>query len=177
MASYDPAYANSSGYFRDPITGEDLSIDTPRVVQCELKDGKFVWPMVLRSDGEQMLKIVYKYFTDEEKELYKQYRGRGTSEPRPKKEKPVKEQVTLRSEPVQEQGQETEPEKVVKYDPESATSLESMTLIKSCNQCYGVSWICGVTYGLIGKRGEGKVYHVPRSCIPDSEWYRICTGE
>ena len=78
----DPAYGNSSGYFRDPTNGEDLSPDTPRVIQCELKDGKFVWPQVAAADGSMLLKIVYKYFTDEEKELYKQYRGRGSSSPR-----------------------------------------------------------------------------------------------
>ena len=33
MASYDPAYANSSGYFKDPGTGEDLSVDMERSVQ------------------------------------------------------------------------------------------------------------------------------------------------
>ena len=75
--SYDPEVANSSGFFKDPVTKEDLSVDTPRVVLCKLENGKFTWPCVLCSDGTQLLKIVYKYFTDEEKLLYKQYRGYG----------------------------------------------------------------------------------------------------
>lgn len=33
----DPAYGNSSGYFRDPVSGEELSVDTPRVVPCSLE--------------------------------------------------------------------------------------------------------------------------------------------
>ena len=171
MASYDPEVANSSGYFKDPITKEDLSPETPRVVQCELKDGKFIWPCVAASDGSQLLKIVYKYFTDEEKDLYKAYRGRPSSgEPKqrkPKEPKPVEkqktEEVTLRSEPA----------KVVNYDTESATSLQTLTLLAQCNEFYGISFISGIAYALVGKRGENKVYHIPRRCIPDEEFYRI----
>ena len=171
--AYDPEVANSSGYFKDPVTKEDLSPETERVIKCELKDGKFVWPCVLSSDGNQLLKIVYKYFTDEEKDLYKQYRGRPSGgEPRQHKEK-----VTLRSEePKQEKHDFDEPKQVIKHNDESATSLQTLMLLAQCNECYGVSYINGIMYGLVGKRGENKIHHVPRSCIPDEEWDRICIG-
>lgn len=91
----DPRYGNSSGYFKDPITEEDLSPDTPRVIPCSFENGKFTWPCVAQSDGGQLLKIVYKYFTNEEKELYKAYRGRSPSgtERKPREPKQAKPSV------------------------------------------------------------------------------------
>lgn len=166
----DPAYGNSSGYFRDPSNGEELSVDTPRVIQCELKDGKFIWPQVAAADGSQLLKIVYKLFTDEEKDLYKQYRGRSSSgEPRPRKEKPVKVEKS-------EEQTTDEPIQVVKYSEESAAGSDSKEIIAKCDRCLGVSQIAGITYALLSKYGSNVVYHVPRSCIPDSEYTRLCGG-
>ena len=166
----DPAYGNSSGYFRDPTNGEDLSVDTPRVIQCELKDGKFVWPQVAASDGSMLLKIVYKLFTDEEKDLYKQYRGRSSSgEPRQKREpkpKTEKEKPVVNDEPVE----------VVKYDEQSAVSVDTAEIIASCDQCIGCSHIAGLTYALLSHRGSNKVYHIPRAAIPDSDFTRLCGG-
>lgn len=179
MASYDPEVANSSGYFKDPITKEDLSVDTPRVVPCSFENGKFTWPRVASSDGNQLLKIVFKYFTDEEKALYNAYRGRPSGgEPRqhkPKEPKQVQEvkkpeqeeQVTLRS----------EPEIVVKHSEESCASADTLILLAQCNTSYGVSFINGIMYGLVGKRGDNKIHHIPRSCIPDAEWDRLCGVE
>ena len=170
MASYDPEVANSSGYFKDPITKEDLSVDTPRVIPCSFENGKFTWPCVASSDGNQLLKIVYKYFTDEEKDLYKAYRGRPSGgEPRQRKPKEPKvqeseEQVTLKS----------EPEIVIKHSEESCASMNTLVLLAQCDTSYGVSFINGIMYGLVGKRGDNKIHHIPRSCIPDEEWDRLC---
>lgn len=168
----DPRYGNSSGYFKDPITEEDLSPDTPRVVPCSLENGKFTWPCVAQSDGSQLLKIVYKYFTDEEKELYKAYRGRSGSssghsqvrKPKEQKAKPVK---TNESE---------EPKQVIKYSKESATSLKTLETLAQCDRLYGVSQIAGITYALVGATGSNKVYHIPRGCIPDAEFERLNEG-
>lgn len=167
--AYDPEVANSSGYFKDPVTKEDLSIDTPRVIPCSFENGKFIWPCVASSDGSQILKIVYKYFTDEEKELYKAYRGRPSSgEPRQRKPKEPKEQVTLRlEEPVHK------PEVVVKHSEESCASENTLELLAECDTSYGVSFINGIMYGLVGKRNDNKIHHIPRSCIPDEEWERL----
>lgn len=168
----DPRYGNSSGYFKDPITEEDLSKDTPRVVPCSLENGKFTWPCVAQSDGSQLLKIVYKYFTDEEKELYKAYRGRsGSSSGHPQVRKP-KEQ---KAKPVKTDESE-EPKQVIKYSKESATSLKTLETLAQCDRLYGVSQIAGIIYALVGATGSNKVYHIPRGCIPDAEFERLNEG-
>ena len=168
----DPRYGNSSGYFKDPITEEDLSPDTPRVVPCSLENGKFTWPCVAQSDGSQLLKIVYKYFTDEEKELYKEYRGRsGSSSGHPQVRKPKES----KSKPVKTDESE-EPKQVIKYSKESATSLKTLETLAQCDRLYGVSQIAGITYALVGATGSNKVYHIPRGCIPDAEFERLNEG-
>ena len=168
----DPRYGNSSGYFKDPITEEDLSPDTPRVVPCSFENGKFTWPCVAQSDGEQLLKIVYKYFTEEEKALYKAYRGRSSSgterKPRePKQPKPLKAKSIT----------DDEPKQVIKYDEEAAASLETLQTLAQCDRLYGVSQISGITYALVGATGSRVVHHIPRACIPDAEFERLCCGD
>lgn len=173
----DPRYGNSSGYFKDPITEEDLSPDTPRVIPCSFENGKFTWPCVAQSDGRQLLKIVYKYFTDEEKELYKAYRGRSSSgterktrEPKQPKQQKVKTVETV------ETDEPDKPKKVVKYSEESAASLETLQTLAQCDRLYGVSQIAGITYALVGATGSNVVHHIPRSCIPDAEFERLNEG-
>lgn len=168
----DPRYGNSSGYFKDPITEEDLSPDTPRVVPCSFENGKFTWPCVAQSDGEQLLKIVYKYFTEEEKALYKAYRGRSPSgtERKPREPKPAKTVVA-------KSVADDEPKQVIKYSEESATSLETLQTLAQCDRLYGVSQISGITYALVGATGSRVVYHIPRACIPDAEFERLCCGD
>lgn len=172
----DPAYGNTSGYFKDPTNGEDLSVDTPRVIPCELKDGKFVWPQVAASDGSMLLKIVYKYFTEEEKELYKQYRGRassGESKPRaPRVPRVQHAEKTVEGPsvtPVSER-------QVIKYDEESAISQSALDVLQECDTCYGISFICGITYALVGKRNDNVMHHIPRACIPEDIFNRLCAG-
>ena len=170
----DPRYGNSSGYFKDPITEEDLSPDTPRVVPCSFENGKFTWPCVAQSDGGQLLKIVYKYFTNEEKELYKAYRGRSTSgsERKPREPKQAKQQKVK----TVETNELDKPKKVVKYSEESAASLETLQTLAQCDRLYGISQIAGVTYALVGATGSHVVHHIPRSCIPDAEFERLNEG-
>ena len=170
----DPRYGNSSGYFKDPITEEDLSPDTPRVVPCSFENGKFTWPCVAQSDGGQLLKIVYKYFTEEEKELYKAYRGRSPSgterKPREPKQQKVKAVKTV------ETDEPDKPKQVIKYSEESAASLETLQTLAQCDRLYGVSQIAGITYALVGATGSNVVHHIPRSCIPDAEFERLNEG-
>lgn len=168
----DPRYGNSSGYFKDPITEEDLSPDTPRVVPCSFENGKFTWPCVAQSDGEQLLKIVYKYFTEEEKALYKAYRGRSSSSTERKPREP-KQPKPLKVKPITDD----EPKQVIKYDEESATSLETLQVLAQCDRLYGVSQISGITYALVGATGSRVVHHIPRACIPDAEFERLCCGD
>ena len=168
----DPRYGNSSGYFKDPITEEDLSPDTPRVVPCSFENGKFTWPCVAQSDGEQLLKIVYKYFTEEEKALYKAYRGRSPSSTERKPREP-KQPKSLKAKPITDD----EPKQVIKYDEESAASLETLQTLAQCDRLYGVSQISGITYALVGATGSRVVHHIPRACIPDAEFERLCCGD
>lgn len=173
----DPRYGNSSGYFKDPITEEDLSPDTPRVIPCSFENGKFTWPCVAQSDGEQLLKIVYKYFTDEEKELYKAYRGRSSSGSERKPREP-KQQITKSTkidEPVESKEPE-EPAQVIKYSKESAASLKTLELLAQCDTLYGISQISGIFYALVGKSGSRVIHHIPRACIPDAEFERLNEG-
>lgn len=164
----DPRYGNSSGYFKDPITEEDLSSDTPRVVPCSFENGKFTWPCVAQSDGGQLLKIVYKYFTDEEKELYKAYRGRSSSGSERKPHEPKQPKVK----PITDD----KPKQVIKHTEDSAASLETLQTLAKCNRLYGCSQIAGITYALVGVTGSNVVYHIPRSCIPDAEFDRLSEG-
>ena len=170
----DPRYGNSSGYFKDPITEEDLSPDTPRVIPCSFENGKFTWPCVAQSDGGQLLKIVYKYFTNEEKELYKAYRGRSPSgsERKPREPKQAKPSV---AKPVKTD-EPDEPKQVIKYAEDSATSLKTLETLAQCDRLYSVSQIAGVTYALVGATGSRVVYHIPRACIPDAEFERLNEG-
>ena len=170
----DPRYGNSSGYFKDPITEEDLSPDTPRVIPCSFENGKFTWPCVAQSDGGQLLKIVYKYFTNEEKELYKAYRGRSPSgsERKPREPKQAKPSV---AKPVKTD-EPDEPKQVIKYAEDSATSLKTLETLAQCDRLYGVSQIAGVTYALVGATGSRVVYHIPRAYIPDAEFERLNEG-
>ena len=167
----DPRYGNSSGYFKDPITEEDLSPDTPRVIPCSFENGKFTWPCVAQSDGGQLLKIVYKYFTNEEKELYKAYRGRSPSgtERKPREPKPPKAKPVKIDEP-------DEPKQVIKYAEDSAASLKTLETLAQCDRLYGISQIAGVTYALVGATGSRVVHHIPRACIPDAEFERLNEG-
>ena len=194
MASYDPAYANSSGYFKDPGTGEDLSVDMERSVQCELRDGKFIWPQVTVSTGESV-KIVYKYFTDEEKQLYKEYRGRrsGSSTPRAPRQKkgeahldPVTGEVVYENPVVEPAAPKTVAAKTFHVDPanyeveyvgdevESVASENTKQLIAECDRIIGVSQIASISYALLIKdKAPGKVYHVPRSLLTEEDMRRL----
>lgn len=161
----DPKYGNSSGYFKDPVSGEDITPDTPRAVEAALEGSKFVWPCVMRSDGEQLLKIVFRAFKPEEKALYNQYRGRSPSgrEPKPIKKEQVNKPVS--DEPVQ----------VVKHTEDSAAALKTLETLAQCDRIYGVSQIAGVTYVLCGNGGN-VIHHIPRACIPDDEFERLNEG-
>lgn len=165
----DPRYGNSSGYFKDPTNDEDFSVDTPRAVSCSFENGKFTWPLVLTSDGEQLLKIVFRLFTPEEKELYNAYRGRS---PSGSTRKPRESKVSKpKPEPVPE-----EPVQVVKHSDESVATIKTLETLAQCDRIYGVSQIAGITYVLCGSYGSNVVHHIPRSIVPDDEFDRLMGG-
>lgn len=169
----DPAYGNSSGYFRDPVSGEDLSADTPRVIPCSFENGKFTWPCVMRSDGEALLKITYKLFTEEEKGLYKAYRGgspSGTRMPRKQKDPDIVGMATKKEArnvvPIAERS-------LVKYDDESAMIDKTAEVLVECDTLVALVQVSGLTYALVTKKDSNVVHYIPRKLIPDDVFNRI----
>lgn len=179
MAAVDPRYGNSSGYFKDPVSGEDLSTETPRVVPCSFENGKFTWPMVMCSNGEQLLKIVYKYFTEEEKALYKQYRGRGrgnssnTSNTSSSRSPSGKKPKESRAKQEFEVSQDDIDSGVYIPAGTGTASAETLDLIRRCDQFFGIAFISGIAYALLSAYMDHEVHYIPKSVIPDSEFRRI----
>lgn len=165
---------NSGGWFKDPFTGEDIGPDYPRAVTCKSGD-KWVQPAVCFQDGN-IVKISGRCWNDDERTCYKEYRGKpagSTRERKPREPRQVKPKVERAvGEEVEEQERE-----VIKYDPESAASVQTLTILAECDRCIGVSQIAGITYALITKHGSNTVYHIPRSVIPDAEFDRLCCGD
>lgn len=156
----DTSVANSNGYFKDPVTKQDLSASMPRVIKAGIEDsGKFIWPQVQVSNGT-VVKIVYKYFTEEEKQIYKQYRALGKSKVHVSVPVPVvhKEQVTSTSTVVGHSQ--------VRYDTEAACSAPSAALIKEC-EMIGTEQIAGLTYAKLIKGNPNKIYYVPRALVKE----------
>ena len=153
------SYHNSTGYFKDPGTEQDLTGNEERIITC--KSGEpFAWPMIALSNGE-VVKLCSRLWNADEKQCYKEYRNGGEKrcykEPKPKPEtKPVQEEQII-----------------VKHSEESCASFSTLALLAECDTSYGVSFINGIMYGLVGKRGDSKIHHIPRSCIPDAEWERL----
>lgn len=153
----DTSVANSNGYFKDPVTKQDLSASMPRVIKAGIEDsGKFIWPQVQVSNGT-VVKIVYKYFTEEEKQIYKQYRALGKSKV-PVSAPVVKEQV-VNVPSVKGHSQ-------VRYDMEAACSAPSAALIKEC-EMIGTEQIAGLTYAKLIKDNPNKIYYVPRALVKE----------
>ena len=172
MAKYDPEVANSSGYFKDPVTKEDLSADMPRVAEPTMEE--WTWPLVTASDGSQV-KIVYAYFTDFEKQCYKAYRARGKASTSDNSLPKVGRPVTTEK-PVH-RAKDTQPvEEAVDATP-IAVSADTQMIIANCDKILGVSQIAGITYALL-IRGSNTctIYHIPRSLISEEEMNRLCNG-
>lgn len=154
----DTSVANSNGYFKDPVTKQDLSANMPRVIKAGIEDsGKFIWPQVQVSNGT-VVKIVYKYFTEEEKQIYKQYRALGKTKVHVSVPVVHKEQVV--------NAQPTRGHSQVKYDREAACSAPSAALIKEC-EMIGTEQIAGLTYAKLIKDNPNRIYYVPRALVKE----------
>lgn len=164
-------FHNSTGYFKDPVTGQDLTGNEPRVTTCHSGE-PFKWPMITLSDGN-IVKLCSRLWNADEKQCYKEYRNGGDRKPRECKPK---------SEPKSEP--ETEPETnefelekcVVKYNEESAVSGTTEEIIAMCDTLVGMSQIDGIFFALLSKHGSNTLYHIPRSLIPDTDFDRLCRG-
>ena len=168
-------FHNSTGYFKDPGTGHDLTGDEPRATTCHPGE-PFNWPMIALSDGN-IVKLCSRLWNVDEKQCYKEYRNGGTcvkSEriPRERKQREPKSVIHKAERVVSEQVEEQRIE-VVKYDHESAVSAELLKVIAESDCIIGVSQIAGLTYALVTKIGSKTVHHIPRACIPDAEFDRL----
>lgn len=166
---------NSGGYFKDPFTGQDIGPDYPRVITCKPGE-KWQQPAVCFQDGN-IVKISGRCWNDDERACYKEYRGL-PSKPRTPKE-PRAPRPTKPKDPAmtgQHENDEQEDRTVVKYDPESAASPQTLLTLAECDRLYGVSQIAGITYVLCGKTGSNTIHHIPRCVIPDAEFERLNDG-
>lgn len=159
---------NNEGYFKDPYTFEDFSSSTPRINQCHVTDeGKFVWPRIRLSDGSEA-KIVFRFFTAEEKAIYKEYRQHDGK--RKASRKPKQEQQTVVTE-----SKSTE-HKPADYSGCAASKYSQDTIAKS-DRIIGVSNICGVMYALCTVSGTNQIAYIPRASITDEQMYKLCNPE
>lgn len=159
-------FHNSTGYFKDPGTGTDLTGEETRIATCHPGE-PFNWPMIALSDGN-IVKLCSRLWNVDEKQCYKEYRNGGTcvkSKLKSRESKLVKQDSYDNLELVKH---------VVKYDSECAASAKVLAVIAECDCCLGISQIAGITYALLTKRGSKAVHHVPRCVIPDAEFDRIC---
>ena len=157
---------NSSGWFKFPDTGEDITENTPRIITCKSGDN-FTWPCVALNDGN-IVRICYKCFTEDEKQCYKEYRGRSVST-----DKTSKKQIT-KKQTVKKQTEVSYDEMPVQvYSTNSAISDETLATILMCDKLLGVSIIGGISYALLTCTGDNVIYHVPRSCIKNEQFERL----
>ena len=161
---FDSRWQTSEGtYFKDPGSGADLSPATERVKKCELTaEGKFIWPRVLVNGGEEV-KIAFRLFTSEEKQIYKQYRNRG-------------KEIHEAHSHVEEGEVHTKP--VYASKPSlpvlgSAPAGSTLAWIRNCDKVYGVWLFDNVTYDLLGMEGYSGYQPIARSLIPREDRERL----
>lgn len=158
-------FKNSTGYFRDPETGEDLTGNEERIVTC--KSGEpFAWPMIALSSGE-LVKLCSRLWNQDEKQCYKEYRNGGTSV-KSKKVKYTQQKLDFAEKPKKVNIPMAE-KIVIKYDVNSAVSEDTVSIVESCNQLVGIAQMAGLTYALLTNPTTNKVYCVPRSLITDEK--------
>lgn len=167
--AFDPEVSKAGPvFFKDPVTKEDLSVDTPRV-NSSVPGGDWIWPTVRASNGEE-IKILYSLFTADEKIAYKEYRVRGSAKvdgsPSAKKVKNEKPKVDNKyNDETSEAVQETaEP---VTYDETSAVSFTTKQLLAKVDKFLGCSYLAGLTYAVFTVKGSREQYHIPRACVPN----------
>lgn len=169
MASFDPAVANSNGYFKDPGTRQDLTGNEPRVIKCSIDNtGKLIWPQVQFSDGS-VGKIVYKLWTAEEKAIYKQYRENGKQKIKPAIQKPVANTI------VHEESKSAETSVPV-HEPNYSGSVASgnmLAYIRNCDKVIGVWNWDGIVHDLLTVEGSNSYMPVPRCLIPKEDRARL----
>lgn len=166
---FNPEYQTSEGtWFKDPVTKADLTSATPRDVQVSLTpEGKFIWPKVTLQDG-QLVKIAFRLFTDEERTVYKMYRSKGKSTPKPAQEAGAHSHVETPS------TNTIQTTVVIHKHIEAGTpSATTIKCLSDCDCTFGVWNFDGTIYEMVGKRGTASYTPVPRSLIPREHRERL----
>lgn len=168
---FDSRWQTSEGtYFKDPCSGADLSPATERTKKCELTaEGKFIWPRVLVNGGEEV-KIAFRLFTNEEKQIYRQYRNRG------KEIHEAHSHVESVHINVEEDKVQAKPAYVPKPSLPvlgSAPAGSTLAWIRNCDKVYGVWIFDNVTYDLLGMEGYSGYQPIARSLIPREDRERL----
>lgn len=168
----DTSVCNSSGYFADPVTKQPFTGSEPRVIKCELlPSGKLVWPQIKASNGESV-KLVFKLWTPEEKEIYKAYRTKGKIKQLEREVLPKEPQEEYTVKPVPDDYKEEN----IGYNYWSAPSKQTEEIITKCDM-YAGTWNCnGLMYAIIAVKGVNTFYHIPRDIISGADMQRICNG-
>lgn len=175
---FDSRWQTSEGtYFKDPGSGADLSPATERVNKCELTaEGKFIWPRVLVNGGEEV-KIAFRLFTNEEKQIYKQYRNRG-KEIHGAHSHVESAHINVESAHINVEEGETHTKPVYAPKPSlpvlgSAPAGSTLAWIRNCDKVYGVWLFDNVTYDLLGMEGYSGYQPIARSLIPREDRERL----
>lgn len=168
---FDPRWQTSEGtYFKDPGSGADLSPATERVKKCELtSEGKFIWPRVL-VNGREEVKIAFRLFTNEEKQIYKQYRNRGKAQASKQEEN---REIQGAHSHVESVHLNVEAAKVSMPVLGSAPAGSTLAWIRNCDKVYGVWLFDNVTYDLLGMEGYQGYQPIARSLIPREDRERL----
>lgn len=162
MAKIDPAFGNTGGYFKDPSTGKDLTGKEERTVCAGItEEGKFIHPKVKFADGSDG-KLVYSKWTEEEKNVYKQYRAKGKVN-----------KGESKNEKVPEINKDAEHVDTVDDDLQY-TDNELQAIIASCDMYHGVMLDDdSVIHDVISITGSDKIYVVDRRKISYEDKVRL----
>ena len=163
---------NSGGWFKDPFTGEDIGPSYPRAITCKSGD-KWVQPAVMFKDGN-IVKISGRCWNDDERQCYKEYRGKSNTISKPREHKQKAE--SSKQKPSNSIYHETplDERTVTKFNPESAVSEQTLAIIACCDNLLGVSNLDGIDYALLTSKGSDIIYHVPRCLINNERFEELC---
>lgn len=191
MKVTDPAKSNSTGWFKDPVTGDDLTGNEVRDVTCA-PGQQFAWPTAIMSD-EKAYQLCSRLWNEDEKACYKEYRNKGKAKQSVvQKVRETVPEVEAVEAPVQEPAasaeqvqeaeeawEDVEPDTelhkgvVVIYDPEAVSVKSTDEVVAEAALCIGTEQIAGITYALLQNLGSQVTRYVPRSLIPDSRFQEL----
>lgn len=145
------------------MTGRDLGELRDRSVVCSLSGGRLTWPEVRLSDGRSV-RLCFRLWSEEEKELYRLYRSG--------KKEAVKDDKAPDT-----GGGGTDAEGEVAKDvpggSPSGVSARTAALVREADRCLGIWLFDGVRHALLARPGDRGAEPVALSLIPPREARRL----